>query len=158
MNCPRDNALLLSSQKGELSINSCPLCFGFSVLLGQDAAHNLEAQLRRAISLDDPRVPVEVLKSPYNGQEMKRFTYRGVQLDYCPVTHSIWFDRGEYSRMFQSPTHSSEPPTKRSLEPAPEGRSTTERVFDTVDGTATFLSFASELVEALVSGVSFFDF
>ena len=43
------------------------------------------------------------LRSPFTGHLMKRFKYREVELDYCEFTDSVWFDRGEYSKMFQSP-------------------------------------------------------
>ena len=44
---------------------------------------------------------------------MRRFTFRGVQLDYCEAAHSVWFDRGEYAKIFTSGAEEKERPSKQ---------------------------------------------
>ncbi len=102
MNCPRDNTILDSEQKGSLDVNVCPECNGFAVLLGQEAATALSKQLKVRIDSSEPKRYDDELRSPFTGHLMKRFKYREVELDYCEFTDSVWFDRGEYSKMFQS--------------------------------------------------------
>lgn len=146
MNCPRDNSLLDSVKKGELDVNVCNQCYGFSVSLGQDAATALAKQLRSRFASQQPQSEKDSLVSPFTGNRMSRFTYRGVELDYCAVTNSVWFDRGEYSRIFQSP----EPVEK----PASSGGGGFDGwdVIDQVGNTVCVLEIAGDLVVGAISG------
>ena len=100
MKCPRDNSVLKDHKKGNLEIKYCPECSGFFVLLEQEAASKIEAQLKGHFARlhdtgqESPPVPSD------SDSSMKSFVYRGVHLDYCIENHAIWFDRGEYTKIF----------------------------------------------------------
>ena len=70
------------------------------LLLEQEAASKIEAQLKGHFSRlgdtgqESPPVPSD------SDSSMKGFVYRGVHLDYCIENHAIWFDRGEYTKIF----------------------------------------------------------
>ena len=116
MNCPRDNSLLESVKKGKLDVNVCSRCNGFSVLLGQEAAEALSRLLAHKIGRAESGVVSDRLPSPFTGIAMERFEYRGIALDYCNLTNSVWFDRGEYSQIFKSPEIVSKPTSTIDLE------------------------------------------
>ena len=162
MNCPRDNVLLLSDKKGRLEINSCPQCNGFSVVLSQEAASFLNAQLSKKLNQAPDSQPAlkkqELLGSPYTGMAMRPFSYRGIVLDYCAATHSVWFDPNEYAKIFgalgKSSCNSSSPSSTHS-----SGMSQRDRaagVFDGVMGGIDVFDIVGDLVSDLVSGADVF--
>ena len=147
MNCPRDHAVLCSFKKGSLEVNQCDVCNGFSVLLTQAAAEAMEKQLNGPISRTGEGDGVMTLVSPYTGETMKRFLYRGLPLDYCAATHSVWFDQGEYARMFQAPT-------KKSSSKLITAGDATSQAWEFVDDAGTtfeVLGFVGEVVVELLS-------
>ena len=151
MNCPRDNSILDSVKKGQLDINVCSECNGFSVSLRQDAALALSKQLANRIAASQPEGGSDRLASPFTGQSMSRFTYRGVELDYCQLTSSVWFDRGEYSEIFRTPVAVSKP-----VSGAGEAADGWE-VLDKVGTTVFALDIVGDLVEDVLTGIEISD-
>ena len=153
MKCPRDQSLLDSMRKGPLDINACGECGCFSVILGQEAATSLSLQLSRSIKKHRGQARGDCLESPFTKDKMSRFLYRGVELDYCQLTNSVWFDRGEYSKIFQSPENGSKPkPLAERSDPAKEVWETIDKAGNTVD----VLDIVGDLVSGLISGVDVF--
>ena len=152
MNCPRDNAVLSSVRKGRLEVNVCEVCNGFSVLLRQDAAGALEKQLHSSFSKSAGGNELETLRSPYTGNPMRRFLYRGIQLDYCQETHSLWFDQGEYSKMFRSP----ESKASSLKSGASEVNSKAWEVIDSASNSIDMIEVIGEVLSQIVSGVDLF--
>ncbi|MGJ8723628.1 MAG: hypothetical protein ACSHYB_03635 [Roseibacillus sp.] len=136
-----------------MEVNVCDECNGFSVLLKQEAANALEAQLNKHFSKGGEGNVVATLVSPYTGEPMKRFVYREIQLDYCPATHSIWFDYGEYSRMFQGPEKVAARPTKSVSEAGGKAWETVENVGNSID----VLGVVGEVIGELLTGVDIFS-
>ena len=89
--------------KGRLQIDVCEQCGGFFVHLGQEAAGQLEKLLRKGLENGTGGSTEEAMVSPSSGLLMKGFEFRGVHLDYCADSNSIWFDRGEYPKIFATP-------------------------------------------------------
>lgn len=96
MLCPRDQKELIEHRSGALDLHACEECGGAFVKLNQKGFPALSGKLIRPGSR--PRVPIEEsdrLLSPVTGQRMLVFRYRGVEIDYCAESNSIWLDPGE---------------------------------------------------------------
>ena len=91
------------------------------------------------------------LVSPYTGETMKRFVYRGMPLDYCVSTHSVWFDQGEYTRMFGTPVKGTTPKFN-----VGKTASDTWEVVDNVGNSLEIVGAVGEIALELVSGIDFF--
>lgn len=102
LKCPRDQSVLSSHQKGRLKIHHCTKCGGFQVCLNQFSAKALSEKLLKKIQQSNPTE--NALQSPYTDEKMIHFTHRGVELDYCKESNSVWFDRGEYTKIFAAET------------------------------------------------------
>jgi Zn-finger nucleic acid-binding protein len=153
MRCPRDESQLIAFTKGQLEIEQCAECNGFFVNLAQRPANQLSTLLKRDIS-EGKRRGDHGLISPTSGKLMQSFTYRGVQLDYCEQSHSVWFDHGEYTKMFAPAEKAS-----RSSVRAHEKSDKVDLSFDVVDGIEAsdgVFSFVGDLVGDLVSGIDLF--
>lgn len=103
MKCPRDHTPLKLHKKGRLEIHHCSKCCGFQVCLNQFPVKNLSNQLHKEIAGSVLSKVGGALESPYAESSMKRFIYRDVSLDYCEETNSVWFDQGEYTKIFKNP-------------------------------------------------------
>jgi len=101
MKCPRDRSELVPSKKGNMDIHCCEECGGFLVTLNQASATQLERLLQKKFLSSESHSDKERLVSPISNELMKPFQFRGVLLDYCVKSHSIWFDPDEYPKMFK---------------------------------------------------------
>lgn len=154
MHCPRDESQLVVYTKGQLHIEQCSECNGFFVNLTQQAANQLSSLLKRDISAD-VRNPRHGLKSPQSGEIMQCFIYRGVQLDYGEKSHSVWFDQGEYTKIFASP----QPPRNLGASEGSQRSDSIDKAADLADKAETsvgVLGFVGDLVGDLISGIDIF--
>ncbi len=156
MNCPRDNSKLTPHQKGKMSIHLCEECSGFFVSLDQKSAKRLESLLQRSFSKTDKTTKEPKLFSPYSDSAMHQFKYRGIQLDYCKDTHSIWFDRDEYPKVFGTQS-------KTTLKSANSAPISVLDIVDSVISPLDVLEISASVVEGigdfvgdLVSGIDVF--
>ena len=78
---------------------------------------------------------------------MRRFEYRNVLLDYCEESHSIWFDRGEYPKIFASYTKS-----KKSI--SPQGKHSEWSAIDLVPDPVDILEISGSIFESVGDFVS----
>ncbi len=158
MQCPRDQSELSPHQKGQLNIHLCDQCRGFSILLNQDSASQLEVLLKKHLSDRKDPSGEKSLPSPHSGSSMKEFVYRGVQLDYCEESHSIWFDRGEYTKIFTTPNKTKKTSNnKKSSESSVwDNVDFLPDVSDVVDLSADALGTVGDFVGDLVSGIDLF--
>ncbi|MFK7850549.1 MAG: hypothetical protein AB8D78_06175 [Akkermansiaceae bacterium] len=101
----------------------------------------------------------EALSSPDTGQRMKKFVYRGVVLDYCVDSHAIWFDQGEYSKLFAPEQKANQIKTATPTEP----NSTIYNVLDgatsavdIIDVSGDLIGTVGDFVGDLISGIDIF--
>ncbi len=143
MKCPRDQAVLVAKTKGSLMIFVCPECNGLFIPLGQTNAKSLNTQLGKALKIQGVFGEIE---SPSTGKPMRHFTHRGVELDYCEESHSVWFDRGEYSKIFSSPNSQQKSQTQSiDFEEAVTANYRPGQVFDVSDVLLGVLCFLGDL-------------
>jgi len=147
MTCPRDNTPLTTHTKGHLDIHQCPTCHGFFVSLSQEQAESLHNVLNKYLSVPIPESQQESLQSPQSGQVMKQISYRNVIIDYCEDSHSLWFDPGEYNKIF-SPKASSSSSPKQLLRNTPSKRETaTDAVGDVLLSGIDPISVIGDITE-----------
>lgn len=103
MNCPRDDAPLVTDRDHGIEIDACLVCKGGWYDFGELA--ELEATVAR--DEDERSGMIEyskrdsVLKCPKCEKLMTAFDYRGnnLELDACPDEHGFWLDAGESARV-----------------------------------------------------------
>ncbi|MGJ8674296.1 MAG: hypothetical protein ACSHX2_15300, partial [Rubritalea sp.] len=153
MKCPIDKSTLTAHKKGNLEIEYCQQCSGFSVRLEQDAAKKLEDQLTGHFSSPQTKNSKVGLSSPHTNSSMKSFKYRGVLLDYCSESHSIWFDKGEYSKIFASSTQTEKTVKKESSDGGWSVLDIVAAPIDIIDISGSILDTLGDIVSDITSGI-----
>ena len=155
MKCPRDNATLSPHKKGNIDIHFCQECHGFFLSLEQKSAAQLEVLLQKQFSNPKNDSGKFSVISPQSGHAMKRFEYRKVLLDYCASSHSIWFDHGEYSKIFSFDSNASK--SKNIVNQSDSSSWNVADVvtapFDVLDVSGELIGAVGDLVGGLISGI-----
>lgn len=102
MKCPRDNTELVQAFLGGRQCFCCPECRGYFIdLCGSKVAGVDLTKLNPKVVAKAFCQSGETLISPASGVAMQYFEYKGIKLDYCESTHSIWMDHGEFERILR---------------------------------------------------------
>ncbi|MGJ8634140.1 MAG: zf-TFIIB domain-containing protein [Luteolibacter sp.] len=157
MQCPIDSSFLKAQGKGNLKIDFCEKCGGFFVCLGQAEALQLEKLLRKGLEAKGGEAVAQTMVSPSSGLPMKGFEFRGVHLDYCVESHSIWFDRGEYQKIFSAPGKGKGRPWNGGSESSVWDHAVTASdVGDGLEGATDVLGSVGDFLGDLLSGIDLF--
>jgi Zn-finger nucleic acid-binding protein len=139
MKCPKDTSELSPHKKGNIDVYSCPKCHGFLITLDQKPACELEVLLQKQFANPQSNSGEAEIISPSSGHAMRKFVYRSVILDYCADSHSIWFDRGEYSKIFALDSK-----TSKSI--AGQGDSTSWNIADILTAPIDILDASGDVI------------
>ena len=153
MKCPRDNSTLSPHKKGNIDIHVCQECHGFFLSLEQKSASQLEVLLQKQFTNPQSDSAIASVISPQSGHAMKRFEYRKVLLDYCADSHSIWFDRGEYSKIFAFNSTASKKIENKSDSSSWSVVDVVSAPFDVLDVSGDIIGAVGDLVGDLISGI-----
>ncbi len=151
MKCPRDNTTLVPHKKGNIDIHFCQECHGFFLPLEQKSAAQLEMLLKKQFTSAQSDSAI----NPQSGSSMKRFEYRKVTLDYCPDSHSIWFDRGEYSKILAFKSTKSKITGNKSDSSSWSVVDVVSAPLDILDLSGDVIGAVGDLVGDLISGIDF---
>jgi Zn-finger nucleic acid-binding protein len=100
MKCPVESADLASRSIKGLKVDYCPQCLGVFVPLGQVGFPALCSSEIRPSEREEILLPQDGSRpSPFDGKPMRVFHYRGVEIDYCPGSDSVWLDAGELEKL-----------------------------------------------------------
>lgn len=96
MKCPRDNSELEDVRSQKKTYKRCPTCQGHFVSITREKLQGVSlSQLNPKLTPCALSSNEEALLSPKSGKPMKRFIFKGIQLDYCEDSNSVWMDKGE---------------------------------------------------------------
>ena len=140
--------------KGNINIHLCEKCRGFFLPLKQQQASQLETLLKKQFSKPLNTSSETGIISPHSGDTMKQFEYRNVLLDYCTESHAIWFDRGEYTKIFASRTPTVKSRIHQSDSKAWDVVDAVTVPMDIIDLSGEVIGAVGEFVGDLISGIS----
>ena len=153
MKCPTDTAELSPHKKGNIDIHLCPKCHGFLITLDQKPACELESLLQKQFANPQSNSGETAIISPSSGHAMRKFVYRNVILDYCSDSHSIWFDRGEYSKIFASDSKASKSVTTQGDSSSWNVADILIAPIDVFDASGDIIGAVGDFVGDLISGI-----
>lgn len=139
-----------------MSINVCEDCGGFSILLGQASAQQLEKLLRSHLSKESGKAPGFESAPPSSDPAFEPFVFRGIQLDYCRGTHSIWFDRGEYAKIFANKSEGWTKPAESKSSSVWDSIDLVSAPSDLLEISGSALEGLGDFVGELISGIDIF--
>ena len=100
MICPRDQHALQESRSEGYLLHFCPECHGVFVRLNQEASPGISNSVIKPDQRPRVSVPVdEHALSPITGKPMMVIRHKGVIIDYCPDSNSVWLDAGELEKI-----------------------------------------------------------
>jgi len=100
MKCPRDGWVLRDGEIEGVPAHRCPRCNGVSIELRGNDQLSFDPVMLKAAAWDSAENgATEILISPKSGELMRVFHYRGVELDYCAASNSVWLDRVELEKI-----------------------------------------------------------
>jgi Zn-finger nucleic acid-binding protein len=102
MKCPRDGWELRDGEIEGVPAHRCPKCNGFSFELGGSDRLSFDPVQLKAAAWES--AGEGALMSPSSGRPMRVFHYRGVELDYCESSNTVWLDRGELEKISRADT------------------------------------------------------
>jgi len=102
MECPHDQTQLYAVESEAFDAQVCPGCSGLFLKINEDAPSVFShSQLKPGQRSRIPKAVSDLPRSPASGQPMIVFKYRGVEIDYCASSHSVWLDAGELEKILQ---------------------------------------------------------
>ncbi len=104
MQCPLDETSLQSEVLGSRVIHRCAKCFGIflpGTLFKEIKAaavlefHKQELHVRPKLSAPT----LSRINCPNDSNAMKTLTFKGVEIEVCPICFSLWLDQGELGKI-----------------------------------------------------------
>lgn len=102
MECPHDQTELTPAQSESFDAQVCASCGGLFLKIDESKTSPFShSQLKPGQRSRIPKAVSDLSRSPASGQPMIVFKYRGVEIDYCCTSHSVWLDAGEWEKIMQ---------------------------------------------------------
>ncbi len=102
MKCPHDQTELYAVEGEAIDAQVCATCGGLLLKINDDKLSPFShSQLKPGQRSRIPKAVGDLPCSPASGQPMFVFKYRGVEIDYCGATNSVWLDAGELEKIME---------------------------------------------------------
>jgi Zn-finger nucleic acid-binding protein len=158
MDCPRDKVAMREQAYWKHPRHQCGQCRGLFLgeehvieTLGRTAMEGFGERAAGTVSTAIGKVaaalPESPLLCPRDGETMRVFVYKNVELDICPACHSLWLDEGEFAKVRTAGAESHPMGLPRSL------RSNPFDAVDPISGGVDVVDFIGEAVGALLEGL-----
>lgn len=102
MKCPHDQTELYAVESESFDAQVCPSCSGVFLKINEASPPAFAlSQLKPGQRSRIPKAQGDLPRSPASGQPMFVFNYRGVEIDYCSASNSVWLDAGELEKIVE---------------------------------------------------------